>query len=186
MRQAQALLDRDGTFAAIQRRAKEFGWDAEMQARANAWASRQMVGWIEEVHKGLEGLQRVSSDSDPAEKRETIGRLLQARFGLSWGLSRVMQVQRGVLVSGDNAFYDQVAEAIGPDSLWVDLRRQAFGIDHNIVEQKSPALADQIKAGLQLYVVTAELLGDALLAQDKPLIQETVELIDEVIGPVTT
>lgn len=46
----------------------------------------------------------------------------------------------------------------------------------------SPTLVDQIKAGLQLYVATAELLDDALLSQDKPLVQETVELIIEVIG----
>ena len=88
-----------------------------------------------------------------------------------------------VLLSGGNAFYSQLAEVVGEDSLWVELRRQAFGLTHaGQADRGSPALVDQIKAGLQLYVATAELLDDALLSQDKPLVQETVELIIEVIG----
>jgi hypothetical protein len=63
-----------------------------MQARANQQASAMLVGWFEEVHKGLAGLQQ-----------NDIGRLLNARHGLSWGLGRVMKVQRGILMSGDNA-----------------------------------------------------------------------------------
>ena len=57
VRSAQALIDRNAYFAAIQARAHAFVWDAAMQERANRWASAQMVGWIEEVGKGLEGLQ---------------------------------------------------------------------------------------------------------------------------------
>ena len=84
VRRAQALLDRDGYFAGIQARARAFRWDQTMQERANQRASEMLVGWIEEVHKGLAGLQY-----------NDIGCLLNARHGLSWGLSRVMKVQCG-------------------------------------------------------------------------------------------
>jgi predicted nucleotidyltransferase len=57
LRAGKALLDRDETFARIQARARDFVWDGTMQAKADAWASRQMVGWIEEVYKGLGGLR---------------------------------------------------------------------------------------------------------------------------------
>ena len=57
LRDAQSLWDPDGYFAEIHRRAREFVWDASMQAKADAYASREMVGWAEEAHKGLEGLR---------------------------------------------------------------------------------------------------------------------------------
>ncbi len=44
LRQARPLRDRDGVFAALQARAHAFVWDAAMQARADAYASRAMVG----------------------------------------------------------------------------------------------------------------------------------------------
>ena len=57
-RKAHILLDRENYFAAIQARAQAFQWSEELQERANHWASEMMVGLIEEVHKGLEGLRR--------------------------------------------------------------------------------------------------------------------------------
>lgn len=182
LRQARPLLDRDGTLAGLQERARAFVWDALLQARADAWASREMVGWIEEVHKALEGLARLKGAGDgPGETIDAVGRLLQARFGLSWGLSRVMQVQRGVLIAGDNSFYRQVAEAVGYDSTWVALRERAFGLG-----PEPSNLVEQIQAGLQLYVETAALLGDVLRPEDRPLVEATAALIEEVTGFETT
>jgi Nucleotidyltransferase domain len=166
---ARPLLDRDQTFARVHARARSFTWDASMQQKADAWASRQMVGWIEEVHKGLEGL-----------RRNDLGRLLNARHGCSWGLSRVVQVQRGVLLSGDNAFYDEPADAVGWDSEWVRLRRIAFGIAGE--NEATPSLREQVTAGLNLYVVTAEMLVGSLRSEDEPLVAETVRLIRRTLS----
>ncbi|HLF08486.1 MAG TPA: nucleotidyltransferase domain-containing protein [Dehalococcoidia bacterium] len=170
LRSAIPLVDRHGFLTALQERARLFVWDEAMQQRASAWASKQMVGWIEEVHKGLEGLNQ-----------NDIGRLLNARFGLSWGLSRVMQVQRGVLLSGDNAFFDAVAASVGDASVWTQLRRTVFGIQAEGKERPVP-LGDQVIAGLRLYVETAALLGDAISAHDQPLIDSTVALINSVLS----
>lgn len=169
VRQAQPILDRDGTFATIQARAHAFTWDAAMQARADRWASKMMVGLIEEAHKGLEGLRR----GHP-------GRLLNARFGLSWLLSRTVQVQRGVLSSGDNGFYDEVAQAVGPDSRWVHLRRTAFGIEDD--SGHPPSLKAQVRAGLALYVETARLLYTHLTPDAEPLIAETATRIENQLN----
>src|SRR5262245_13961435 len=164
LRSARPLLDRDQIFAHVQSRARSFAWDASMQQKADAWASRQMVGWIEEVHKGLEGL-----------RRNDLGRLLNARHGCSWGLSRVVQVQRGILLSGDNAFYDELADDVGWDSEWVRLRRIAFGVAGE--NEAAPSLREQVTAGLNVYVVTAEMLARSLRSEDEPLVAETVRLI---------
>jgi hypothetical protein len=169
LQSARSLIDRHGTFATIQARAQAFKWDAAMQEKADVWASQMMVGLIEEVHKGLEGLR--SSD---------IGRLLNARFGCSWLLSRVMCVHCGVLLSGDNAFYQEVMSAVGTDSEWARLRRAAFGIQED--GKRPPSLREQVVAGLRLYVVTAELLGKALLPADELLVMQTVDLIRTTLG----
>lgn len=169
LRTGRELVDREGAFRAIRIRARAFLWDSSIQQRANDWASQQMVGWIEEVHKGLEGLR--SGDT---------GRLLHARFGCTWGLTRVMQVQRGVLVSGDNAFYDEVAAAMGRASEWVRLRQLAFGVEQ---EGRRPlSLRGQVSAGLRLYTLTAHLIAEALRPTDEPLITETVRLIEATLG----
>ena len=167
LRRARALRDPAGVFAEVQARAHAFVWDEVMQTKADYWASEQMVGWIEEVHKGLNGLER----------RDT-GWLLNARFGLSWGLSRVMQVQRGVL-TGDNGFYDEVAEVMDPKSRWIQLRREAFGVEADGGEV--PTLRAQVEAGLRLYALTSELLGDALDLPHRPLVEETVARIWRVL-----
>ena len=168
LRLARALIDRDNTFAAIQARAHTFVWDETLQGKADLWASEQMVGWIEEVHKGLEGLHR----RDP-------GRLLNASFGLSWGLSSVVKVQRGVLVSGDNGFFNEVAAAVGVETAWSQLRAIAFGVAD--VHDRPPSLRERVVAGLHLYGLTAELLGPAIQPEHAPLIAETIQLINQEI-----
>jgi hypothetical protein len=140
-----------------------------MQRNADHWVSGQMVGWMEEVHKGLAGL-----------RRKDIGRMLNARFGCSWGLSRVVAVYKGLLLSGDNSFYDEIGEAVGMDSEWVRLRRIAFGIEGQ--DGKAPGLREQVVAGLQLYVATGRLLGPALEPTDAVLVEQTVTLIETELG----
>lgn len=168
LRTAHALLDRSATFAALQARAQAFVWTEALQVKADLWASAQMVGWIEEVHKGLEGLRR----RDP-------GRLLNANFGLSWGLSSVLKVQRGVLLSGDNGFFAEVAAAVGPDHRWSELCAIAFGVAD--IQGRPPSLCERVVAGLQLYAVTADLLGAALQPAHAPLVAETVALINTAL-----
>jgi hypothetical protein len=166
LRSGRALIDRNGFFNAIQQRAHAFQWDDEMQAKANRWASRQMVGWIEEVHKGLEGL-----------RHNNTGRLLHARFGCSWGLTRTLCVQRGVLISGDNALFEEVTAAVGRDTEWTRLCRAVWGIG-----TEPSTLHQQVIAGLQLYNLTAAILAEVLLAEDQPLISATTALVTHALS----
>jgi hypothetical protein len=168
LRESRALRDGDGYFATLQARADAFVWDAAMQARADAFASEKMVGWIEEVHKGLAGLLRGD-----------VGRLLDAEFGLSWGLNRLVEVQRGVFHQGGDDWFARAERAVGPETEWVRLRRQAFGVTS---EGPPPTLHERVVAGLHLYVATAELLANAWTPQAAPLIAESIRLVREVLG----
>jgi hypothetical protein len=168
LRTGQALIDRGGYFAALQTRAQAFSWDSDMQLKANQYASREMVGWIEEVHKGLEGLQR----SDP-------GRMLNARFGLTWGLAGLLLVQRGVLKKSDNSFFDQILAEMGESSEWSCLLRAAYGITP--LRGRANTLPEQVRAGLRLYALTARLLEAALQPGDLEMVRETVARIESNI-----
>lgn len=164
LRVARPLWDPDGVYAAIQARAESFIWDAHMQARADAWASGQMVGWIEEAQKGLAGL-----------KSGHEGRLLNARFGLTWGMVNLLRVQRGLLIAGDNETYPAVVREVGPESRWAALSRQAYGMDGD------RSLAGQVTAGLRLYALTAELLATILKPDDKVMVDEVVRRIKDAL-----
>jgi len=160
VRAARPLWDPNSNFEGIKNRAIAFVWDAEMQDKANAYASEAMVGWIEEAQKGLEGL-----------RRHDIGRMLNARYGLSWGLTKVVRVQRGILISGDNASYTEVLADIGAESIWAELSRHAFGLS-------GLPLSGQVKAGLRLYAETARMLDDIFREQDRLVVHEVVRRIN--------
>ena len=160
VRQGRPLYDPHNYFAHIQQQARQFVWDDTMQQKANKWASQQMVGWIEEVHKGLEGLHR-----------NDIGRMLNAKHGLTWGLARVLIVQQGILLEGDNTFYEQLLAHMKPQAEWVKWWQIAFGVG------TPTTLREQVIAGLKVYVETAVFLQNILTPTDNPLIQQTVDKI---------
>lgn len=164
LRDARILYDPEGFAAQMQQRARAFIWDAAMQVKANAWVSSEMAGWIEEVYKGLEGL-----------RRGDVGRMLNARHGFSWGLSRVLTVYRGILLSSDNAICDEVTPFVGAGSRWAVLRDAAFGIAHP--DGTPIALAAQIIAGLELYIETAQMVDDAIQPRHRALVAHAVSAI---------
>lgn len=177
LRTARPLWDPEGVFAHLQARAHAFRWDSAMQGKANAFAADQMVGWAEEAFKGLEGLRR----GDP-------GRLLNARFGLSFGMMKVARVYLGVLIAGDNAFYSQIIERVGVESEWARLGRAAFGIEGP--DGKGVTLREQVLAGLGLYVSTAHLVRDDVDVRSRAIMDHAVEVIEremeelhQVAGP---
>ena len=150
LRTARALLDPHGRVA-------------DLQSAADAYAGAQMVGLIEEAHKGLEGL-----------RRNDVGRLLNAQFGLSWLLSQVMQVQRGVLIEGDNGFYRAMIAAMGAESRWSDLYRRAYGVEQG-------DLRDAVTAGLLLYCECAGLLDAVLSDAERVMVRATVARIEAAL-----
>src|SRR5690242_17762456 len=52
--------------------------------------------------------------------------------------------------------YDVVVQVMRSESQWLDLHRSAFRIENE--KREVPKLRDQVQAGLQLYILTAELL----------------------------
>ena len=127
-----------------------------------------MVGWSEEVHKGLQGLLY-----------DDVGRLLLGRHGLSWGLLGLVKVQRGILLTTENEMLARVIKSVGVHTEWARLCRTAFGL--NDVGDLPPSLGVQVRAGLRLYVATAKLLQEAIQDEHAPLIAQTVTRIESFL-----
>jgi hypothetical protein len=158
LREARVLFDREGAAARLVARAKAFVWTPELQEKANRWASAQLAGWAEEAHKGLAGLR--TGDT---------GRLLNAQFGLSWGLAKTVRVQCGLLSGSDNAFFTDLAVAFA-GTRWLSSLHDVYGLT-------GLGLAEQVRAGLELYALTADLLEHVLHDSDRLVIEHTVHLL---------
>ena len=117
LRQARILLDRDGALAALLREAQAFRWEP-LQPAADAYASYNVMGLAEEVHKVLGALE--GADESAA---------LNATWGLVAGLARAVIVQRGVLIRTENAYFLQAQEAAGLESAWSRAFRVAAGFE---------------------------------------------------------
>lgn len=170
LRIARPLIDRENFFTnGLQVRARQFSWDLTMQKRANIEASRRMVGWCEEIHKGLEGLRR-SND---------IGRLLNAIHGLSWGLTEIIQIQRGVLVSSDNNVFNEIELALGDNNEMIKLRRMTFG------SIGTYSLRERVLAGLKFYLLLAEQMQDIWQINDVQIIEHTINEIRDFLSKLT-
>ena len=107
------------------------------------------------------------------------GQRVTARHGCSWGLNHVLQVQRGVLTSGDNAVYDEVGAQMADQPEWLRLHPIAIGLED--AAGVAPTIAAQVRAGLRLYARTAELLDAALQPENRPIIALTVTRIHEML-----
>lgn len=164
LRQMRILLDKRGEIAALQAKAQAFTW-MPLQPAADGYASYQLMGCVEEVHKILNGLQR---------NHETM--LIYATLGLCWGLVSAVAVQYGLLIESENVYLQTVQERVGSDSVWSRTVRLVYGLDEQVDGRYSPAQR-RAQAGLQLYRETALLLGQIIRTEHRAIINQALTLI---------
>ena len=164
LRQARLLLDRDGALAALLGEAHAFRWEP-LQAEADAYASYNIMGLAEEVHKVLGAL---------AKDDEAVA--LYGTWGLVAGLLRAVTVQHGVLIRTENSYFQQAQEAAGLGSAWSRAFRVAVGLEMATAVTRGAA-------ALRLYQETAMLIAPALQPQHLDVIRGALVRID-ASGPV--
>ncbi|WP_069650135.1 nucleotidyltransferase domain-containing protein [Caloranaerobacter ferrireducens] len=153
LRQSKVIWDPNGYLSSLKKRAEEFKWDSSLQEKANNYASRELVSWVEEVHKALQGL--LFND---------IGRMLNGLYGLTYGLFKVVRVQKGILLTSDNSFFKQVIDYFGEESEFAILGKEAFGIDNTL------EVRERVISGLKLFDLITDMLVDILNDDDKEAI----------------
>jgi predicted nucleotidyltransferase len=169
LRKARILLDKEGAFAALQQRFADFRWET-LQEQANAWASDVLMLYTEFAHKALGALL----NRDEAALAYVTQEML-------YTLTQVLAVQRGVMMEGGNRYNTQVQEAAGKDSAWTHYHRLMLCLEP-FPPHLSPAEARGL-AALRLYEETACLLRDVLLPDDREVIEQTLQVIEEASLP---
>jgi hypothetical protein len=166
LRQARILLDKRGALAALKAEADAFVWDP-LQAAADRYASRQLAGYAEEVHKLMGALARHDESA-----------MVYAAIGLVLGLSNILAVQQGLLLESENEYFHRVlaaADALaGPANAWSRALRLAASFDPLPADQSPPV--QRGLAALHLYVESVKLLESTIRSEDAPVIRRAVEL----------
>lgn len=165
LRQLCILLDKDGSLAVLKETAAKSTWEP-LQAAADAYASRELSGYAEEIHKILGGL---------AQRNES--RTLYAVWGLTRGLASALLVQRGMLIPTENVYIDFAQDAAGRTSGWTRQFRLAIGLDP--LPPGEPAFAGYGVAALRLYRETAAILRRILSSEDAAVVNRTLEIMAE-------
>jgi hypothetical protein len=165
LRQLRILLDKDGSIALLKETAEKTGWES-IQEAASAYASMNLAGSAEEIHKILAGLTQQNES-----------KTLYAIWGLTYALANTLIIQRGLLIQTENIFIDLAQEAAGRTSEWTRQFRLSIGLDP--LPPEEPAYIGYGIAGLRLYCETAGLLQKTLLPEDAIVVNRTMEIIAE-------
>jgi len=139
------LVDKTGALADFLSELKAFRWEP-LQAAADRYAARSLTLCAEAAFKVLSALQR---GDDRA--------LYNATQGLISWLTEIMAVQRGVMIESDHAYYRQVQEAAGLESVWTSYHNIATGVTRLDVTGNT-ILAMRALSALHLYRETLSLV----------------------------
>lgn len=164
IRQAQVLYDPHSALSALQAKADGFIWEP-LQQSANAYASEELMGYAEEVHKVINGLARQDDLL-----------VVYALMALSYALPKIIAVQRGILIPTENVLFSQVYQEMGQSSNWCELHQKTLGLVKN--DQQPLARG---KASLALYQNTVERLTPWILPQHAAVIESTLRLIEKIL-----
>lgn len=165
LRQMNILLDKEGLLAGLKQAAEQADW-SRLQSAADEFAADELMGYAEEVHKLLDGLEQDSES-----------KVLYAVWGMVEGMARTLAVQRGLLIPSENEFFQMVQDSAGRASDWTRSFRIAAGMDPAPLSQSPYRVRGE--AALRLYVHTAQPLLESMPDRYREVVGTTLELIQE-------
>jgi Nucleotidyltransferase domain len=159
LRNYQVLLDKRGELTALMQEARDFRWET-MQPAADEYASAQLWELSEQALKLLGGLARHDARM-----------LYNSTTNLIESYTRIVAVQRGIMIKTQNSRIQQIEENVGLGSAWTHCYRLAMGIDE--ATTTLPPLEARAVAALQLHLETIALLRPILRSEHLPVIEAT-------------
>jgi hypothetical protein len=156
------VLDKTGELTKLQKGAQKFDFSS-LQTAADEFAAEQVMGCAEEVHKVLSGLARGHEST-----------VLYSVWGLVKHLPEAVMVQRGLMMTSENKFFDLIQESVGRDTKWVSAFRAAWGLDSPPAQYQSRGAA-----ALTLYRLTAGMFDGLIPDKHRDVVSNTLRLIKE-------
>ena len=168
IRDAQILIDKDGTFRTFQQQTREnWRWEP-LQMAANAYASQLLSNLSEVILRTLGAVQF----------HRTTMLIERIYLHILPGVTEAISVQRGIVATGNN-YLHQIQEHIGLDSAWTQTYREAVGALSD--EHTSPPLEQRGIAALRLYQETVRLLRPHLLPDHLQTVEPLMGTINQVL-----
>ena len=161
LRQAEILLDKNGTLAELKQTAENFVWNP-LQKAADEFAVNNLMGDAEEAHKILGAL---------IQKNESA--VLYGTIGLVLGLTKIITVQRGVMIKSENSYFHQAQEAVGENTAWSLQHKIACGFG------QMSSIEVRAAASLRLYVETAKILRKIIKSIPSEVVNNVVAVIQK-------
>ncbi|MHA2251321.1 MAG: nucleotidyltransferase domain-containing protein [Candidatus Kariarchaeaceae archaeon] len=139
---AKILLDKNNQFRNFQKQVENSSWEVLEEKRRHV-ISEEIVGFIEEVHKVVNGIKRNDEST-----------MLTGMIGLLLGMSRVIAMQHKLLIRSENEFYFRLQKLMGMTSKWTFAFREVLALPFDSNTPNS--VADRARASLRLYLETAK------------------------------
>lgn len=159
------LLDKDGSVASLLREIEDFRWET-LQPAAHASIGLWLMLMAEEVHKVLREFQQ---NNEPG--------LAYAVAKLVSELTLLAALYKGVLISGDSTYFQQIEEAVGSASSWASAHRIVRGLADG-PEGIEPLRTRGI-AVLHLYRATLELVRTVLAPEHLAVAEQALVIARE-------
>lgn len=156
----KTIYDPHGYLDTLKGKADSFIWTSVLKDQSKYKATREFVGYIEEVQKSIQGI-----------KDNHIGKLLNGVYGLSHGMFEVIRLRDQIHLNGENDFYDTIFDSLPDYDPIKELSQYAFGI-------KKTTLIEQVEAGLEMFMH----IGNSMISQFSDDEKEyIIKLIHEII-----
>jgi hypothetical protein len=165
LRQMNILLDKEGILAGLKQAAEQADW-SRLQPAADEFAADELMGYAEEVHKLLDGLEQDSES-----------KVVYAVWGMVEGMARTLAVHHGLLIPSENEFFQMVQDSAGHASDWTRSFRIAAGMDPAPLSQSPYRVRGE--AALRLYVYTARPLLESKPERYREVVVTALKLIQE-------
>jgi predicted nucleotidyltransferase len=167
LRQMRILLDKHGELKALKNDVKSFNWRL-FQPAADAYVSRKLMEYAEEVHKLLGGLSRNDESA-----------MIYATYGLVLGLAQIAAVERGLMIESENRYFQQVQNLYEADSDWTRIFRVAAGLT-TAINGEPISLSLRAFCALNLYTLTVQTLRDIIMLEHAEIIYTSIEAIESL------
>lgn len=155
-REAVVLDDRDGAAARLKAAAEGWAWDSIVE-EANRWASEQVVGHAEEVHKIARTI------TAPTAEAAVLAPLLAFR------MAKVVAVRRRMLYQSERELPGMVSTEMGDE--W----RRAF---EAAVGMNDERLRERMGWALEVYRMAAVEVGRVLDDRERAVVEHAVRLAE--------
>jgi hypothetical protein len=155
------LIDKTGALAEFLTELRTFQW-APLQPDADRYAAGYLTFTTEEAFKVLGALQR---DNNHA--------VAEATSTLISSLTHIIAVQRGVMITSNYTYYQQVQASVGPESIWTAYHNLATGVTAPDVPS-AQALSTRALSSLHLFRETLDLIKHTLTREQLDITKQII------------